>query len=196
MNHTLRRRPSGPVLTTLLATVLTFAAAVPTAAAPGTDATASPTHRRPVAGQVLVPADIPEQNWRPGHRGVDLAATPGTEIRSSAAGTVRFAGVVAGTPVVSVDHGGGLRTTYEPVLAAVRRGDHVSRGQVLGRLADAATLPETARRTPGLSWGAVIGQDATSTDPGSGSGSGSGSGGEHYIDPITLLGPVRVRLWA
>ena len=34
---------------------------------------------------------------------------------------MRFAGVVAGRGVVSVDHGSGLRTTYEPVDAAVAR---------------------------------------------------------------------------
>lgn len=146
-------------------------------------------HRRPVPGGVLVPADIPEQNWLPGHRGVDLVAAPGAPVHASSSGTVRFAGVVAGTPVVSVDHGGGLRTTYEPVLADVRRGEHVSRGQVLGRLADAATLPETARRDPGLSWGAVL-------DGANGTGGTDSTGGERYIDPMTLLGPVQVRLWA
>jgi septal ring factor EnvC (AmiA/AmiB activator) len=101
-------------------------------------------------------------------------------VHASAAGTVRFAGTVAGTPVVSIDHGTGLRTSYEPVLTTVHRGDHVSRGQVIGHLADAAGLPETARRTPGLSWGAVLGEETA----------------ERYIDPMTLLGPVRVRLWA
>lgn len=133
------------------------------------------THLRPVDGEVLRAAEIPEQNWLPGHRGVDLGARPGATIRSSGAGTVRFAGVVAGTPVVSVDHGDGLVTTYEPVLAGVSQGDAVSRGQVLGRLADAATLPETARRDPGLSWGARF--------------------NDRYIDPMSLLGSLRVRLW-
>ena len=136
------------------------------------------THHRPVPGEVLSPADIPAENWRPGHRGVDLAAEPGSPVRAGAAGTVRFAGVVAGTPTVSVDHGDGLRTTYEPVLSDVSVGDRVVRGDVLGTLADTATLPESARHEVGLHWGAVV------TD-----------GGERYIDPMTLLGPVRVRLW-
>ncbi|HIW91656.1 MAG TPA: M23 family metallopeptidase [Candidatus Corynebacterium avicola] len=135
----------------------------------------SRTHLRPVDGAVLQAADIPEQNWLPGHRGVDLEARPGAMIRASGAGTVRFAGVVAGTPLVSIDHGDGLVTTYEPVLSGVSQGETVSRGQVIGRLADAATLPETARRDPGLSWGARL--------------------DEGYIDPMSLLGSVRVRLW-
>ena len=41
---------------------------------------------------------------------------------------------VAGRGVVSVDHPGGLRTTYEPVAATVARGDPVGAGAVLGRL--------------------------------------------------------------
>lgn len=173
-----RRRPrlTAGLLAAALVVTLPPPDAAPADAPPGVTA----THRRPVPGSVLVPADIPEKNWLPGHRGVDLTAAPGAAVHASAAGTVRFAGTVAGTPVVSIDHGTGLRTTYEPVLTTVHRGDYVSRGQVIGHLADAATLPETARRTPGLSWGAVIGEDADG----------------HYIDPMTLLGPVQVRLWA
>ena len=139
-------------------------------------------HRRPVPGAVVRAVDIPDRPWEQGHRGVDLAAAPGDPVRASAAGTVVFAGSVAGTPVVSVDHGGGLRTTYEPVVADVRRGDVVTRGAVIGRLADAAALPSTARRGPGLSWGARI------RDPASPDG--------RYIDPMSLLGRPTVRLWA
>lgn len=150
--------------------------AAPVGPAPATVPAA--THRRPVPGVVLVAADIPAQNWKPGHRGVDLDAGAGTPVRASEAGTVRFAGVVAGTPTVSVDHGNGLRTTYEPVLAQVRAGDRVEQGTVLGTLADTAALPETARREAGLHWGAVLADPA-----------------ERYVDPMTLLAPVRVRLW-
>ncbi|MEL4152920.1 M23 family metallopeptidase [Corynebacterium bovis] len=139
-------------------------------------------HRRPVPGAVVRAVDIPDHPWERGHRGVDLAASPGDPVRASAAGTVVFAGTVAGTPVVSVDHGGGLRTTYEPVVADVRRGDVVARGTVIGRLADAAALPPTARRGPGLSWGARL------VDPASPDG--------RYIDPMSLLGRPTVRLWA
>lgn len=171
----------------LLATALSVGlTAVPTAATgspPESPPGAAPAgnHLRPVPGTVLVPADIPGQNWLPGHRGVDLDAASGAPVRASAAGTVRFAGVVAGTPTVSVDHGGGLRTTYEPVLAQVRAGEQVSRGRILGELADHASLPGTARRDPGLHWGAVLGPPAEDA--------------ERYIDPMTLLGPVQVRLW-
>lgn len=180
---TARRSPAtvpARALTAALAAALTVVlTTVPTAAAP--ESPPGVNHLRPVPGAVLVPADIPEQNWLPGHRGVDLDAAAGAPVRASAAGRVRFAGVVAGTPTVSVDHGNGLRTTYEPVLAQVSAGEQLGRGEVLGVLADHDSLPETARRDPGLHWGAVLGPPAEDA--------------ERYIDPMTLLGTVQVRLW-
>lgn len=138
------------------------------------------SHRLPTAkdAQVIRAADIPDAVWEPGHRGVDLQASPGEAILASRGGTVAFAGVVAGTPVVSISHADGIRTTYEPVVARVRAGQKVRRGEVIGVLADVANLPEHARKSPGLSWGARF----------------EGKG-RVYIDPMTLLGSVQVRLW-
>ena len=49
-------------------------------------------------------------------------------------GVVVFAGMVAGRPVVSIDHAGGLRTTYEPVDPSVGAGQRVARGSPIGTL--------------------------------------------------------------
>lgn len=76
--------------------------------------------------------DAPETPYGPGHRGVDLKASPGQQVLAADLGVVVFAGLVAGTSVVSIDHDGGLRTTYEPVTPAVSAGEQVYRGQVLG----------------------------------------------------------------
>ncbi len=78
--------------------------------------------------------DKPERDWLPGHRGVDLAGMPGQPVLAAGDGIVVFAGTVAGKRVVSVDHPGGLRTTYEPVQPAVTVGHRVTRGTVLGTL--------------------------------------------------------------
>ncbi|MFD3587928.1 murein hydrolase activator EnvC family protein [Streptomyces sp. NPDC058683] len=75
----------------------------------------------------------PATVYGPGHRGVDLGAAPGTEVRAVAAGRVSFAGRVAGRGVVSVRLAGtDLRTTYEPVTAQVKKGEEVAAGQVVG----------------------------------------------------------------
>ncbi|MGG7103905.1 peptidoglycan DD-metalloendopeptidase family protein [Rhodococcus sp. 24CO] len=78
--------------------------------------------------------DNPEKNWLPGHRGVDLASSTGQAVVAAGPGVVVFAGHVAGKPVVSIDHIGGLRTTYEPVTAVVSAGDRVGLGTVIGTL--------------------------------------------------------------
>lgn len=92
----------------------------------------------PVDGSVITPYRAPSGRYGPGHRGIDLAATPGAPVRACAEGTVVFVGVVAGVPVVSIEHAGGWRTTYQPVTAQVVAGQHVRAGDRLGALASTA----------------------------------------------------------
>jgi len=113
----------------------------------------------PVPGAVVRPFDPPPTRFTAGHRGADLAAVPGEEVRAAMAGVVTFAGVVAGRGWVTVRHEGGLDTTYgdlDPRL--VTAGTRVDAGQVLGRLAPTGTH---------LDWGARL-------------------DGE-YVDPLALL---------
>src|SRR4051794_35349471 len=96
--------------------------------------------RTPYVWPVLPPSVVrgfapPPEPWLAGHRGVDLAAPVDAVVRSAGPGVVSFAGVVAGRGVVSVSHAGGLRTTYEPVVASVRVGAAVAAGPPIGRLA-------------------------------------------------------------
>lgn len=127
-----------------------------------------PTTGRPSAASVLRPFDRPAQNWLPGHRGVDLPLPVGAEVLAAGDGTVAFAGVVAGTPVVSIDHPDGIRTTYQPVFAHLAEGDQVMAGAVIGRLA------HPADEWPGLHWGARV--------------------GEEYLNPLGLLSAPVIRL--
>lgn len=122
----------------------------------------------PVDGAVVAPFDPPDRRYGPGHRGVDLAAGPGTPVRAALAGIVTFSGEVAGRGWVSVDHGGGLVTTYGVLdPREVAAGRHVAAGHVLGRLAPSAEH---------LDWGARL-------------------HGE-YIDPLRVLGRWRPHLVA
>lgn len=131
------------------------------------------------AGWPLSPApavvkgfDAPDHAYGAGHRGVDLAASSGATVRAAAAGRVAFAGSVAGRGVVSIDHGP-YRTTYEPVTARVRKGQSVSLGQVIGRVAIGGHCAGSC-----LHWGLRRGQD--------------------YLDPLLLMtgrgstGPLRL----
>ena len=91
-------------------------------------------------------------------------------MHAALAGTVTFAGVLAGRGVVVVDHGD-TRTTYEPVEAIVPVGQAVGRGEVIGHLqAVASHCPPRAC----LHWGWLRG--AT------------------YLDPLDLVGAGPVRL--
>jgi murein DD-endopeptidase MepM/ murein hydrolase activator NlpD len=84
---------------------------------------------------------------------VDLAGAPGQPVYAAGSATVVFAGMLAGRPVVSLAHRGGLRTSYEPVVAAaVQIGQLVTAESVIGRLA--AGHPG-CRAAACLHWGAM-----------------------------------------
>ncbi len=87
----------------------------------------------PVVGPVIRDFDPPETPYGPGHRGVDIAVAVGTPVRAPAAGEVVFAGTVGGERYVTLDHGGGLRSTYSWLSAiSVRAGDVVAAGAPVG----------------------------------------------------------------
>jgi murein DD-endopeptidase MepM/ murein hydrolase activator NlpD len=131
----------------------------------------------PLSPQPAVAAgfDPPDDPWGAGHRGVDLAGSPGQAVRAAMAGRVGFAGLLAGKGVVVVDHGD-TRTTYEPVTATLEVGDEVSAGDMIGRL----TVPFShCFPRACLHWG--------------------WRRGDLYLDPLALVGdtgPVRLLpLW-
>jgi hypothetical protein len=128
--------------------------------------------RPPVGGlDLLTLYDPPPLPWMPGHRGVDLAAADAQAVVAAGAGTVVFAGDLAGRGVVSIDHANGLRTTYEPVEPLVAAGEAVAAGQPIGSLQpDHASCPDAACLHLGLKRGPL------------------------YLDPMLLFGAGKVRL--
>ena len=127
------------------------------AAAPAARGGATGSTRRPPRG---VPATAASTS----------AGHAGQQVHTALAGTVTFAGRLAGRGVVVVDHGG-LRTTYEPVSASVQVGDPVAKGAVIGTLQRASShcFPRAC-----LHWGLIR--------------------GETYLDPLTLVGAGPIRL--
>jgi murein DD-endopeptidase MepM/ murein hydrolase activator NlpD len=101
---------------------------------------------------------------------VDLLGHAGQAVLAARSGRITFAARLAGRGVVVVDHGL-LRTTYEPVTAAVRVGDHVGQGQRIGDLQRGRShcFPRVC-----LHWGLLRGRT--------------------YLDPLLLVGGGPVRL--
>jgi Peptidase family M23 len=87
----------------------------------------------PVDAPISRPFQAPDSPYGSGHRGVDYTIAPGTRIRAAAAGTVTFAGSVAGSRAITIQHQGGVRTTYSVLSQIfVHGGDEVEEGQWLG----------------------------------------------------------------
>jgi murein DD-endopeptidase MepM/ murein hydrolase activator NlpD len=155
-------------LLVLIVVATTLACPQPASAAPPQALWSWPLTGEPVVTRSF---DPPPTRYAAGHRGVDLAGAAGRPVMASGEGVVAFAGFVAGRPVVSVEHAGGLRTTYEPVQPGVAAGQGVARGAPLGVLVPGhAGCPVEAC----LHWGLRR--------------------GETYLDPLSLLRPPRVRL--
>lgn len=126
---------------------------------------------RPVP-EVVARFDPPDSEFGAGHRGVDLRGSPGQQVHAALAGTITFAGTLAGRGVVVVDHVG-TRTTYEPVRATVAVGAAVPAGAAIGRLEvfGSHCFPASC-----LHWGWIRNVD------------------DVYLDPLLLVGAGPIRL--
>jgi murein DD-endopeptidase MepM/ murein hydrolase activator NlpD len=138
-------------------------------AAAGAAQVAAPSWQWPLAPrpQVLRHFDPPPKPWFSGHRGVDLgAAADGGRVASPAAGTVSFVGVVVDRPVITIDHGNGLRSSFEPVESSLAAGAPVAAGQLIGTI-----LPGHCPAASCVHWGVRRGED--------------------YVDPLQFVMDLR-----
>ena len=105
---------------------------------PAGDASAqTPRFIPPVDAPVRDPYRPPSTPYGPGNRGIEYATEPGTPVRASAHGVVAFAGLIAHERYVSIDHAGGIRTTYSYLATiTVDAGARVEQGEVLGAAGD------------------------------------------------------------
>jgi murein DD-endopeptidase MepM/ murein hydrolase activator NlpD len=141
---------------------------IATGGVPSTGRWGWPLAPAPAVVQRFLP---PPHPWSAGHRGVDLAAVIGQQVRSPDAGVVTFGGLVAGRGVVVVTHAGGLRSTFEPVEQALPAGTPVTRDQPVGTV---TASPGHCAPATCLHWGVLR--------------------GDVYLDPVGLVGLQRVVL--
>ena len=137
-------------------------------------AATTPVWGWPLPGDSFVdrPFRPPATAWGAGHRGVDLRGEQDESVLAAGPGQVTYAGLLAGRGVVTVTHGNGLRTTYEPVSPVVGVGTRVEHGDVLGTLTSGhgSCRPGTTC----LHWGLLR--------------------GETYLDPLALITQGRLQL--
>lgn len=120
----------------------------------------------PVDGPVARAFEAPASAYGAGHRGIDYKLPSGTPVRAAAAGTVTFAGAVAGDLAVTIAHGSGLETTYSELGSiSVSVGEQVGEGAWIGRSG-------SAHGRDGLHFGVKL----------------EGS----YVDPSSFLGSLDV----
>jgi septal ring factor EnvC (AmiA/AmiB activator) len=87
----------------------------------------------PVTAPVVDPYREPACPYCAGNRGIEYATHAGQPVLAAEDGVVTFAGSVAGTRYVVVEHADGLRVTYGRLAAiGVAEGARVRRGQPIG----------------------------------------------------------------
>lgn len=76
------------------------------------------------------------QGYRSGHRAIDIDGDSGDPVIASSGGTVSFAGYSGGYgKCIIINHGNGTSTRYAHCSSlSVSAGDHVSSGEVIGRV--------------------------------------------------------------
>lgn len=133
----LRAAAAAVLLTMLILAPTPAAGAAPAPPAGDAEIDTPEPWRWPVSGgiHVVAPYEAPAHDYGPGHRGIDLATEVGADALAPASGVVAFSGTVVDRPLITIDHGGGLVTTLEPVESDLSPGDPVARGEAVGRVA-------------------------------------------------------------
>ncbi len=87
-----------------------------------------------------------------GHRGIDLPARVGQEVRAPAAGVVSYVGVVVDRPVLSIRVDAATVVSFDSLASDLTLGEAVDRGDVVGT----ATLGHCAEESPCVHFGVRV----------------------------------------
>ncbi len=132
--RSVKLRTLGTVIVAVLAVVTSSGHTATVATAPG--GARAPAWVWPVdePHPIVRAFEAPETPYSAGHRGIDISAPAGATVRAPAGGIIHFSGFVVNRYVVSIDHGGGILSSFEPVLPELAEGTIVVRGQKIGAL--------------------------------------------------------------
>ncbi len=132
-------------------------------------ASASGVWQWPIKGPILRGYDPPASPYGSGHRGIDIGAPVGTPVVAPATGKVTFAGKVGGHLFVTIDHGGGVSSTYSWLTSiSVHNGAVVAAGDIVAH--SGGGHPGDVK--PSLHMGVKL----------------NGA----YVDPLDYLGPIDI----
>ena len=90
------------------------------------------------------PYVAPPNPYGVGHRGIDIAAPLDTPVLAPAPGIVLFVGIVVDRGVISIDHGNGVTSSYEPVTGVITAGQRVHGGDTIGHVSGLHVAPSGA----------------------------------------------------
>lgn len=122
---------AGSVRRTVVVAVVSVLVAV-SAGVPQPAEAADLLFRRPTSAPVLDPFRLPDGKYGAGNRGIEYDTGELDRIVAAARGTVVFAGPVARSLFVTVDHGDGLESSYGFVgHILVREGQEVADGDLV-----------------------------------------------------------------
>src|SRR5690606_26010810 len=85
--------------------------------------------------RVVAAYSLPNGPYNAGHRGIDIAAPPGTAVRAPASGGVSFVGTVVDRPLISIRIDERTLLSLEPLTSELVEGAAVVRGQTIGAVA-------------------------------------------------------------
>jgi murein DD-endopeptidase MepM/ murein hydrolase activator NlpD len=83
---------------------------------------------------IVRPFLAPSTAYSAGHRGIDISAGSSSDVHAPADGVIHFVGYVVDRPVISIDQGNGVISSFEPASSTLRAGDRVTSGQVIAQV--------------------------------------------------------------
>lgn len=113
-------------------------------------------HEQDSTPTILRHFEKPPAAWLAGHRGIDIKSQEQESVIAPARGVIRYAGIIAGVPTVSLQHQEGVVSSYQParLLPTLHIGSTVTQGEPFGVITYAQS--SAMHCTQCLHWGVFM----------------------------------------